>query len=986
MDVFEKYMYRSPLLPMKSLKDIQKNNLTDREYVEFLIGFVEKHNLYANIYSSSKSLYYSIKNFGENTSEKKTKSILISLYKYLLRMSTRPTPFGMLSGVGINDLNEDVIEPINESIHYSPYFNNSLLYLCIDYIHSDDSILNKSTIYVNPLLYKDKTHVFLPYQVTYNVEKLTSPENISLRRNTLVDRVLELCAEKIIFKNLKTIIMKEFSAEEKIVTDYLKNLVKEDFLLTNFKLRLHEKNASQQILQELENIGECNDNVYILIKKIYDNIIKIKNDDNKVGILNTFIESDEVAKKLFPNFQENAINIDTKIENRYIQITDSDIKNINFIATLISQLSAFKPSKVLEDYKNKFSEFYGQDEDVKLIELLNSNIGLGLPKEYFSERTNTDLNNLDKFNSISKILEEWKTEALINGENIINLTDNKLQKLQQNIGNHKVNASYDLYFTTFNRKDGKLYLKNNSGSLSANQTYGRFIYMFGESLNKHIQKFSSTSISQNVEVLDINYNHPNTRIQNVMTSTTNKDSITLVDFKSKIKDLYVFLGEDFNFYIKDKNTQKIIIPNFNNMHNTDFAPSIIRFLSDISLQYSTGGLFLDFSMLGSVYSPRIEYRNIVLCPQKWNVNLKKNLNFNSFFEFFNEFSHSYKLPEKFYIIKDDHKLYLNLKHELSKVILYQEYKKRDVIEIEELECEFSNKENTYIDEVVFSFSNYEPPRISDIQSLKNLRNTKEIKLPYEEWLCFNLYYNDYDIDKFLSDGIYKTIFTSLNRTDINTIFFIRYFDEKPHIRLRFKLKSNNVQLKEKILNLMYHFIYENYIASFTIVPYIRETYRYGGPNSIDLAEKCFEIDSLIVAKYYNKLQNDIDIFDFAVDNILEILMIFFDDIDNCIKALEVVEKKKENKNFYREKRERVLDSIRNNQRYLTKYKIQNERLEYYTLYKESIDISLYSITSIVLSVIHMFCNRLFGIDRQKEDLALELISRALKDYKKIKGL
>ncbi len=136
---------------------------------------------------------------------------------------------------------------------------------------------------------------------------------------------------------------------------------------------------------------------------------------------------------------------------------------------------------------------------------------------------------------------------------------------------------------------------------------------------------------------------------------------------------------------------------------------------------------------------------------------QKNLNFNSFFEIFNEFSHSYKLPEKFYIIKDDHKLYLNLKHELSKIILYQEYKKRDVIEIEELECEFSNKENTYIDEVVFSFSNYEPPRISDIQSLKNLRNTKEIKLPYEEWLCFNLYYNDYDIDKFLSDGIYKTI-------------------------------------------------------------------------------------------------------------------------------------------------------------------------------------------------------------------------------------
>lgn len=693
-----------------------------------------------------------------------------------------------------------------------------------------------------------------------------------------------------------------------------------------------------------------------------------------------------VAKKLFPEFQENAINIDTRIDNRYIHLTNSDLQNVKFISTLISQLSAFKPSKILENYKNKFSEFYGQDEDVKLVELLNSNIGLGLPEEYFSEKTNTDLNDLDKFKSISNILEEWKTEALINGEKVVNITDDKLRKLQENIGEYKVNTSYDLYFTSFNRRNGKLYLKNNSGSLSANQTYGRFISMFGEGINKHLQKFSITPGSQNVEILDINYNHPNTRIQNVMTSITNQDSINLVGFNSKIKDLYVFLDGDFNFYIKDKNNQKIVIPNFNNMHNTDLAPSIIRFLSDISLQYNTGGLFLDYSIIGSVYSPRIQYRNIVLCPQKWNMKIKSGLNFDAFFMVFKEFAEKYKLPKELYIIKDDHKLYLNLNYELSKIILHQEYSKRESIEFEELECEFSNKDSRYINELVFSFSNYEAPLISDVKSLKVTRNNKEISLPYEEWFCLNLYYNEYEIEKFLSDGIYKTIFSSsFDRTNISTIFFIRYFDERPHIRLRFKLSQKDVQLNEEILNLMDYFISENYISSFSIVPYLRETYRYGGPSSINLAEKCFELDSLIVSKYYSELQEKTDIFDFALDNIIEILMIFFEDIDNCINALEIVGKNKENKDFYREKRKRILDSIRDNRSYLTKYNIQNTRSKYYTLYKNSINNSVYNINSISLSIIHMFCNKLFGIDRKKENLALELIFRALNDYKKIKG-
>ncbi|MGC9598743.1 lantibiotic dehydratase [Staphylococcus epidermidis] len=161
-----------------------------------------------------------------------------------------------------------------------------------------------------------------------------------------------------------------------------------------------------------------------------------------------------------------------------------------------------------------------------------------------------------------------------------------------------------------------------------------------------------------------------------MTSQLPNATIDFLDHSSNItvNDLYVFLGEDFNFYIRDINGN-IIYPNFNNLHNTNLAPSIIRFLSDISMQYITGTYFLNFSAVEHAYSPRIEYNNIVLSPQKWNINLNKGLNFNDFILKIKQFSKTYELDEEFYLVYEDQRLYINLNSTISQYTLYTEYKK-----------------------------------------------------------------------------------------------------------------------------------------------------------------------------------------------------------------------------------------------------------------------------------------------------------------------
>lgn len=984
MNTFSHYMYRSPLLSIIEFKELQRNDLSDRDYLIYLIKYIERKKLYASIYSSSKSLYYSLINFDDTTSEKKTKNILISLYKYLIRMAFRATPFGMYSGVGINHINAK--HKSKESYTYYGYLNNNVIYQLIDAIHNDISLLNKIDIWNNPNIYTDNKHIFLPYQVNYAVHEIDSIDNVSLKKNELVETVMDICSNKTNFSNLKSLLCEKFNAPEETVVQYLQKLIKEDFLMTDFKINLSNKSAFESIINKLDTMHEYNNLINIVLKKLKFILNEIKITTNNTDILKLLKQADTTVKKILPNFKENTINIDTKISGRNIELTVDDMKNIEFLATLSSKLSIFEPSKVLESFKNKFSEYYGQDEDVQLSRLLNSSTGLGIPDEY---TTPINLNSLNKANNIAGILENWKTEALIKGLKSIELTDKKINELRPLLMSENIHTSFDMFFTKIGNGN-KLYLKNNSGSLQAGQTYGRFTYMFDNEIRNNISDFYNKQHFE-LESSEVIYNHPNPKIQNVMTSIIPNNIIDFVNTEkcTNINDLYIFLGEDFNFYIRNKQTQKLIYPEFNNMHNTNLSPSIIRFLSDIGMQYHSGTYFLSYFATEHAYSPRLEYKNIVLSPQKWNINFEKGLSYDKFNAKLNEFGEKFRLDNQFYVINEDHKLFIDINYGISRRILYSEYKKREVLEIEEVEDELITASSPYINELVFSFSYSLKPNLINLNSLppKEIRDKKEVILPGNNWLCVNLYYNKYNFDSLMSNGLFEKIFKHINEEEnIETSFFIRYFDTQEHLRLRFKIKNSNTVTRNKLLALLNSFKSESFINTFNIVPYLRETYRYGGEECIDLAEKCFEIDSVIVTKYYSDLMSEFDKIDFAIDNILQILHFFRSTIEGKIDLLKVFGKNKEVKELYRTKRNRIFSSINNNTHYLNSYNIANFREKYYqNYYKKLKKVDKIEDDFIVLSIIHMFCNRLFGTDRAIESKVLEIIYRALIDYKKIKN-
>ena len=266
-----------------------------------------------------------------------------------------------------------------------------------------------------------------------------------------------------------------------------------------------------------------------------------------------------------------------------------------------------------------------------------------------------------------------------------------------------------------------------------------------------------------------------------------------------------------------------------------------------------------------------------------------------------------------------------------------------------------------------------------------------------EWLYFNIYTSPIHTDNILINIFSPLINHLLSKKIIHSFFFIRYNDPYFHIRLRFKITSNQAILLiinevHKKLNAC---IKKEHVWKITIDTYDREFNRYGKFNIFD-TESLFFYDSLNVLKllkiiYENKIQEDIklllsikyimNLIDAFLDNIIEKITLISFMSESLKKEFNLNKKSKKLINaYYAELRKLELDDIKiySNSLYLTTNKNLVIKIKK-QLIKDSISLNDY-----IFSLIHMFCNRYFNDDNRKMELIV--YDFVLKEYNKKKFL
>lgn len=1012
-EISDTYMYRKTLLSLEQYTDLFDLEVQDDdEYLNSLVRFIEEQGLLDSIFISSPATYTALQslNRGKTMKPKKKRNLILSLTKFISRAICRPTPFGLFAGVGISRFGTEGLSP-EETVWASADY--SLIYSLIELFHGDAEIRNELKLSVNNTSYTDHHRLVISYQTTFaKVQEAQSAENISVLKTPVIDFILDiLYRERQSFLQLTKAVNKAFGVDDSISVTFVRQLMEQGFLVSALVPDPRDAAPLHHLAGTLKKMAAPKAAYYAdSLERIAHAIQDISTAPFKRDSIEAALQQ---VRAILPDYEGDVVKVDIRLDQaNEILLSDSDRQTLAETASILSLLSTYTKEDTLSDYRQQFTEKYGVYEEVPLLELFSRTMGIGKPEEYngsHQSESRNRLKNESRFQSLKALIAEWQTNAIANHTDIV-LDNTKLSKLSE-LSRADIHVSFDLYYSCMKNEQGEVtfYLNNRSGSPEACQTFGRFAYMFDKGSREEIFNFIREPEKQEAGVhsAEISFYPSNPKVSNIMTVGRTPDpSLGMGSFPVNhgldISRLLVGVEESGCFYLKHRDTGELVFPKLSSMYNTALAPGLVRFLNDINQQYQTGWSHLEEYLYDSTYTPRVTYKNIVISPKKWVLYADKQLQSEErFLAFLDEWIIKANLPRYVYLVELDNKLLLDLQHLQHRKLLHKEYTRNPegkAAVMTETERELFSSANRYMEECVFfgkssSFRYLPVQRLSAQATDKRLNKVlsppvKAVYYPGSDWMAFQLYYNQELLTDLLGNA-FKSFMDQGPENFVERIFFVRYADKVPHVRLRCKVPGSAESGRMTALNYIFDFlnsiVSSGLVSTYTIVPYRPEILRYGGTVLIEQAEKLFALDSQLVSGYYAG-KGKIDAADqmlFCCTGMLEMLRFAYPNKSDQLAALKPVTDHKRFRQEYRERKEALFQFIEQDHDAALQLTDTDSRHMQYTAYFNAIretDNRTNYYDDILFSLLHMFCNRVLGLDREKEELALHLCYYGLEDY------
>lgn len=1009
-NIHKNFMIRSSILDndfffTKLDKNLRYSSVDDT--LSYLLNMLNKTPFLKEIIAvASNSLYDSISNISLSSKEKDKKKVIKGVFRYLNRSSIRTTPFGLCAKVGVGHFDNSNNTLVTDDKHTQrrveadiEWVNKLKLRL-----ESDIYIVKNLDIKLNQGILIKGNRAKLNYSSMATNKFSDNYTTTTISYNDVIENIFSLTKNKINFDKLCNKINSMYEeATKEIIEDLLMQLISQEYLITDFEIHNNEPNPLHYLNSVLKSKAP-DEKISKKIDIVLEKIEEYQESSWDTGIdhytsLVSFMKSIVINK--------NYIKIDLIDE-----ATFSLHKNIKFKIDEVTKylcdlayLNNEDSKQMLSDYHNKFLENYGLDREVKILELLDEDLGIGPPSSYEYPPPVLVDDGAIQFRSrkVDEYIFNLVSNAILKEEYEVRLENYKMP-FDNKISDHHLPNSLDVYF---HLNDEQLILSSNPYSLGAGTTMGRFTKYFNEyyeewkniltTMNRGYEdeiwvEVQSTPISRHTENISRNLKRSSYEI-NIKNTCNNSNNIDLDDI--------VVISDHHRLYLKSISLNKIIKPISSNMLNPNLTPNVNRLLLEIGYQdigESFPYHFTNINNMNLPFLPRITFKGVVLVPAKWNIfqyEINSLDSFESFVNSFTEVSNQKKVPKIVYMSNFDNKILFNLNNMEHLYQLYTEFKKINVSSSITFEETFFNEGNkqSIQHELVFSLTKSQmPTQKNHTNSYSHLiPNTIRYKEPFNEWIYLKLYISEERENEFLSTYLREYV---NSQEWFDKFFYMRYRDPKFHIRLRFKAPKNNlidIGLPQ-ILSWISKIKDTGIINDFEFSTYNREVERYGGVKVIDDAESVFFADSLLSLELLNiankyrfvnldyvymlSINNYLSKFNFSTNQKLDWL-------NQRINYKDYLKEFRKNKDVYENINTQSLcnllqevdkDILNNIYSHLNKAILNyTDRLNE----AEAEDFQVTSSAEILDSLIHLHHNRLIGINRDNEIKYLTLFRHSL---------
>lgn len=1030
-----------PVELLQSLSiDLNEDEALSRKlWFEKLAAYAELPVIREAIAISSLPLLQALPNLTNQEHPRKQDQAVKGFLRYLLRMTSRPTPFGLFSGVTYGNFGERYafgLQPVAAHTKRARPDMEWLLKVLSD-LESRFDIIKQLKVSLNALAYPAGSRLYLPYLTKYGVKTKSNAasamESSSVRLTPAVKQVMELTRQPIPFCELALKLHSQFSDTSlEQINQFLWQLVQQEIIISDLRPPLMTASPLDYVLRRLADVTGVEDE-----RAKLETAAALIASYNRTEIG----QGEPLYHKLTGHMKsvaetDNLLQVDLALSMETLTLPKSVAQEVERVAEVLWRISGERlGSSHLESYRADFMEKYGTYREVPLLELLDADIGLGAPAGYEFPRSRRKEDSFPSFAQQRKkwLLTQWVMTCLQQGLQELELTDDMVMQLEPMPMEEKhAPRSLELYFGLAARSgqaveegDFHLIAGGTTGSYGAGKAVGRFVDLFDSSFVDKLKQIDQLEQKLHPEAIlaELVYFPGDGRAANVALSTNIREyeinigtnSATDPEHTIPLSDLVVGMSSS-GFYLRSLAKNRRVIPATNHMLNTSNSPNVYRFLRELSLENQRNIEFFEWGELRTLpFLPRLRYSKTIIAAACWKFNgdlppFRENMTEPQWRQAFEAYRKQWNLPRFVYLTQADNRLLLDLDHPLHRDELYRDYSKLQPggqIVLTETGFAFEQLPESaaghYVTEFVFPLVKRDLPQASlqpdlggALASSPN-RLAERLKMPGSEWLYLKWYGADQRADAFIGGPLREFCRQAEEQGWAAGSFFMRYADPDPHLRWRFC--GHPEQLHTALLPQLYRFtrqcVEDGLLSRLVIDTYDPEIERYGGQTLIGVAEQLFCLDSRVVAEWIHARQSghiSLNPHLLAVISVIDIMERFGLSFFEQFEWLNTIVQHKDHLELFRQHRPFLikfgdaredfaqLRQLPEGAAILPMLQARGEAIARYT---EGIRTCQAEGTltntpeDLMQSVIHMHLNRLFGIQREEEQKVLTLARHTL---------
>ncbi|WP_185218085.1 lantibiotic dehydratase [Sphingobacterium mizutaii] len=851
---------------MDFLTEINRYN-TEETFWKHAVEILSDQQILDAIAIASQDFHKQISDILDEPYCEKVSMVLPSLYKYLSRMSHRPTPFGKFSSISVGNISNNPTDIILSNRLISKYrLDHSFQEMFRRQLMADEEALKEIIFYPNSTLTESLEYYSFIEFIEKNDDRIFNWSRI--RSNPLLKFLLQDIHEGKKYKEIFDILISIGIPENKIKA-YIGELIDLKILIPELEPITTDDTDYwlERAIDLAKKPNVCTDTLMATLNQV------------QKALPNIYCDPDECDNVQIDK-PKSMFHVDTVHETLREDLNKGDVLLITKEIFELINLNSNRMPEDLQVFTRKFISRYG-DREIPLMEALDPEYGIGYGKQ--SKSIDKDYPLLSGINDIEdnkapsankRFLDYFLDKHLDHvdfDQKVLELDSKDFNILEsiQNLGKFVLPHGFYIVgnlLKTKNSTDNKQSLRFHltaCGGTSSLPLLTRFTYL-DKTLYKRLKECAKEEeASADQAILAEVVFFPKGKAGNVLRRSSLFAYEIPIICQSAVDDEHTMLLSDLfvrivngRIMLRSQKLNKTILPRLSSAHNFHYGMAIYRFLCDLQFQDNPLNISWDWGIASKrTFLPRITYKHLILSRAQWNIrtNTLRSKAFKDDRERIEYLRSRFHLPQKVVLIQGDNELAIDLNHEVAARILLKELQRNDIRLTENIYDDFISpvrniEGKSFTNEIIIPIHG-ESSSNATVAHFDLKKDISRTFVPGSEWLYLKIYCGEKQSDKIIRDELKKIIQKLKHTNQIQKWFFIRYHDPEPHIRIRFHLRGDLIKTYSKTTKIINEsfcpLIEQGKISRVSYDTYERELERYG-PSNIENCEMIFNLESEVI--------------------------------------------------------------------------------------------------------------------------------------------